>query len=429
MKKFMDWMTEKFAPKMNKIARNPWLASIQEAILTAMPLILIGSFVTLFNIIGEYVSWFPDLSLIGSFSFGLFSLCLAYLIPSILMEKKKQRKTAKQAGLGGIALFLMLIYPFADDIAGWAAEDGSFMGTEGLSIFLGRMGTEGMLAAIFGGLFVGFVMNLAAKHSFFKEDSSMPDFITVWFDTLIPMLIIILVGWVFVFQLEISLFSLINKMFEPIIVVGQSFGGFVFFNFFAFAFLYSFGISTWVLYPVMAAIVLPAIGANAAAASGDLLYIHTSETTNLFLLGGGGTTLALNFMMLRSKTKHLKVIARSCIVPSIFNINEPLVFGAPMAFNPLLMVPMWIVGIIAPAIVYITMRIGLVPIPTEVFAFWYMPSPVMGYMVTKSVAGILLVVAIFVISWAVYYPFFKVYDNQEYKKEQEKLSKREEAKA
>lgn len=429
MKKFMNWMTEKFAPKMNKLARNPWIASIQEAILTAMPLTLIGSFVTLFNIIGDYVSWFPDLSLISSFSFGLLSLCLAYLIPSILMEKKKQRKTAKQAGLAGLALFLMLIYPLAGDIVGYAAEDGSFMGTEGLTILLGRMGTEGMLAAIIGGLFVGFVMNLAAKHSFFKEDSTMPDFITVWFDTLIPMLIIIIVGWIFVFKLEISLFALINKMFEPLVAVGQSFWGCVLFNFIAFSFLYSFGISTWVLYPVMAAIVLPAIGANSVAAPGAELFIHTSETLNLCLIGGGGATLALNIMMLRSKTKHLKVIGRSCIVPSIFNINEPLVFGAPIAFNPLLMVPMWIMGIIGPAITYIVMNIGLVPIPTEVFGFWYLPAPVMGYMVTKSFAGVLLVVVLFTLSWLVYYPFFKIYDNQEYQKEQEKVAKTESAKA
>lgn len=41
MKKFMDWMTDKFAPRMNKLARNPWIASVQEAILTAMPMILL----------------------------------------------------------------------------------------------------------------------------------------------------------------------------------------------------------------------------------------------------------------------------------------------------------------------------------------------------------------------------------------------------
>ncbi len=429
MKRFMDWMTENFAPRMNKLAKNPWISSIQEAILSAMPLILIGSFVTMFNIIGEYVSWFPDLSLISSFSFGLLSLCLAYQIPFILMEKKKHRKTAKQAGMAGISLFLLLIYPLAGDVAGWAAEDGSFTGTEGLSILLGRMGTEGMLAAILGGLFVGCIMNLFAKHTFFKEDSAMPDFIIVWFDTLIPMLIIILVGWIFTFQLEISLFALINQIFAPFIAVGQSFWGFVLFNFLAFAFLYSFGISTWVLYPVMAAIMLPAIGANSVAAPGSELYIHTNETLNLFLIGGGGTTLGLNVLMLFSKSKRLKVVGRSCIVPSIFNINEPVVFGAPIAFNPLLMIPMWIMGFIGPVITYAALSLGLVPIPTQVFNFWYLPGPIIGYMVTQSIAGVFLVLIIFALSCVVYYPFLKVYDNQEYVKEQEKIKENSSARA
>ena len=40
--------------KMNKIARNPWVAAVQESILTAMPVILIGSFATVFNILRDF---------------------------------------------------------------------------------------------------------------------------------------------------------------------------------------------------------------------------------------------------------------------------------------------------------------------------------------------------------------------------------------
>ena len=97
MKKFMDWMTNVFAPKMNKIARNPWVAAVQESILTAMPVILIGSFATVFNILIDFIPQIPDISMISNFSFGLLALFLAYLIPATIMEKKKHRKTAKQA--------------------------------------------------------------------------------------------------------------------------------------------------------------------------------------------------------------------------------------------------------------------------------------------------------------------------------------------
>lgn len=402
MKKLMDWMTEKFAPKMNKMARNPWIASLQESILTAMPVILIGSFATIFNILREFIPVLPDLTQLSNFSFGLLALFLAYLIPSTIMEKKKRKKTARQAGLAGIAFFLMIVFPAFD-------EAGNII------ISFGNLGTGGMIASLLSGLFVGAVMNQFAKHSFFKEDTAMPDFITVWFDTLIPITIILLVGWIFTFQLQISIFNVIYTIFSPFLAIGQSFWGFVLLNFIGYAFLYTFGISTWVIYPITAAICLQGIGDNMALiqAGQEAAFIHTSEAVNLFLIGGGGTTLALNIMMVvLAKSKKLKMVGKTSLVPSICNINEPLVFGAPIAFNPLLMVPMWIVGLVGPIITYLALWLGMVPIPAETFNFWYLPSPIIGYMVTKSIMGLLLVLVIFAISWVIYYPFFKIYDKQ-----------------
>ena len=43
MEKTMSYMTDKVAPKMNKITRNPYVSSVQDAILTTMPLIFIGT--------------------------------------------------------------------------------------------------------------------------------------------------------------------------------------------------------------------------------------------------------------------------------------------------------------------------------------------------------------------------------------------------
>lgn len=355
MKRFMDWMTDVFAPKMNRLARNPWLASVQEAILAAMPVILIGSFATLFNILRDFIPQMPDISLLSSFSFGLLSVFLAYLIPSIVMEKKKHKRTAKQAGMAGIAFFLMIVYPTFDDAGN-------------IQIVFSNLGTGGMIASLVAGLFVGAVMNQFAKHSFFNEDSALPDFITVWFDTLIP---------------------------------------------------------------ITSAICLQGMGDNIAmvAAGEAAQFIHTSETTNLFLLGGGGCTLALGIMMLFAKSKKLKIIGRSTIVPSLCNINEPLVFGAPIAFNPLLMVPMWIIGLVGPAVVYLALDMGLVPIPAQTMGFWYLPSPIVGYLVTQSISGVILVLVVFALSWAIYYPFFKVYDKQCVEEEQREKEEKERKKA
>lgn len=414
MKKFMDWMTNVFAPKMNKLARNPWLASVQEAILAAMPVILIGSFATIFSILRDFIPRLPDISKLSDFSFGLLSIFLAYLIPTTVMEKKKHKKTSKQAGMAGIALFLMVIYPTFD-------ESGNF------TVPFANFGTTGMLAALVAGLFVAAVMNRFAKHSFFKEDTALPDFITVWFDTLIPITLCLIVGWLFTFVLEISIFDVVYQIFTPFLAIGQSFWGFVILNFIGYAFLYTFGISTWIIYPITSVICLQGIGDNmSAVAAGNVpVFINTGEAANLFLIGGGGTTLALAIMLLFAKSKKLKIIGKSTIVPSICNINEPLVFGAPVAFNPMLMVPMWIMGLLAPIITWFALDWGLVPIPAQTFNFWYLPSPITGFLVTGSIAGTILILLIFSVSWFVYYPFFKIYDKQCVTEEEKELEKKE----
>lgn len=403
MQHFMDWMTDSFAPRINKVAKNPWIAAIQDGILAAMPMIFIGSFATIVSIVRNYWSAIPDISFISTFSFGLFSLFLAYLIPEAIMNRKGHKDVARQAGLAGIAFFLMLIYP-AINVKGM------------MTIDINTLGTGGMIASLISGLFVGFIMNIFAKMKMFGDDSALPDFVAMWFNTLIPIIVILAVGWLFTFELHYNLYAGINNLFKPLLALGGGFWGFVIINFLGFSFLYTFGISSWVLYPIQSAIALPAIAANAKAVAngGVATNIFTNEAVDMFLIGGGGATLALSIMMaFMAKSSRLKLVGRAGLIPSIFNINEPIIFGAPVAFNPLLMVPMWIIGLIGPILTWFVLQWGLVPIPHSVFQLWYAPFPILGYIVTGSFAGVLFTTAMFVLSFLVYWPFFKAYDKQQ----------------
>ena len=68
MKKFMDWIENKFAPKMNSFGANPWIASIQEAILAALPATLVGSVATLINTFRSLgLTFLPDLTHLSNF--------------------------------------------------------------------------------------------------------------------------------------------------------------------------------------------------------------------------------------------------------------------------------------------------------------------------------------------------------------------------
>lgn len=249
----------------------------------------------------------------------------------------------------------------------------------------------------------------------------MPEFIMDWFDFLVPIAVIMGLGWVLVYQLHFDIFGLIVSVFEPINAMGQSLFGFVLFNFIGVV-LYSFGVSPWVLMPIWYAIWIPAIEENAAlVAQGlDPVNINTFETffSGWLGIGGMGATLPLVIWLLFARSKKLKTIGKATLIPSLFNINEPVVYGAPVAFNPLLMVPMWINALITPIIVYLALDMGFAQIPSKIFQLWYTPIGVSTYLMS-GFNGLILLAVVLLIVFAVWFPFFKLYDAQELKKERE----------
>lgn len=409
MNKFINWMNEKFTPKMNKLTRNVWVSSIQDSLMAILPLILVGSLITLISILNNYFSKMPDFSPITTFSFGLISIFVALLVPYFIMEKKKKNDRKLISGLTGVSLFLMLLMP-------------KFTNDGGITFTLERFGGNGMFVGLFVGLFVAAVMYHFSKFSFFKGSSSLPDFIIIWFDTIIPITILLLIGWLFTFQLHVDLYDLILAAFKPLTLISQSFIGFVLITFIG-IFLYSFGISAWIMYPIIFPVWMQAIQENADAVAKGLapLNIHTQETLTAWVwVGGMGTTLPLVLMMLfMAKSSQLKAIGKVTFVPALFNINEPVIFGAPVAFNPILMVPMWLNALIIPAITYIVLNLHWVTIPARLFQLWYVPVGISSMLINSDLRGLILLVVVIVVSWLIWFPFFKVYDLQQYKKEHE----------
>ena len=99
-------------------------------------------------------------------------------------------------------------------------------------------------------------------------------------------------------------------------------------------------------------------------------------------------------------------------------------FGAPVVWNPILMIPLCLNSIIIPSLMYLVMRIGLVPIPSAPMQMWYLPNIVQGYLTTNSMSGVILVIALFAVSWLIWMPFFRVFEKQQYKEELENRKER-----
>jgi PTS system cellobiose-specific IIC component len=136
---------------------------------------------------------------------------------------------------------------------------------------------------------------------------------------------------------------------------------------------------------------------------------------SLFLFifpGGAGATLPLAALLAISKVERLRKIGRLTIVPAVFNINEPLMFGLPLVLNPFLAIPFTIAPLVLATVTYVAMAHGIVARPA-----WYFPSSmptfVSTYLATFDVRAIALVAVNIAIATIIYLPFVRAYERHE----------------
>ncbi|MDD3139888.1 MAG: PTS transporter subunit EIIC [Lachnospiraceae bacterium] len=164
------------------------------------------------------------------------------------------------------------------------------------------------------------------------------------------------------------------------------------------------------------------LGANATAfAAGTtavaLPYVVTTPFWwNFMAIGGSGATLGLAVLAMTSKSKQIKTIGRIAIIPSLFNINEPLIFGLPLMYNPVMMIPFVLVMPLNGVLTYFAMSTGLVA-RTFAYASWNMFCPIAALIDTLDIKALILVILLIIVDIIIYLPFFKVYEKQKINEE------------
>ena len=82
-------------------------------------------------------------------------------------------------------------------------------------------------------------------------------------------------------------------------------------------------------------------------------YMNMQIVNSFALIGGSGCTLALLLdTFVFSKSKSSKTVAKMAILPGLFNINEPVIYGYPIVFNLPLMIPFVLVPDLFIAVTY-----------------------------------------------------------------------------
>lgn len=410
MSKIMDWLENKFAPAMSKITQNPWVSALSGSMMKILPIIMTGSLIFFYNVFRSWIPALPDLGGVLQFTFQLTSLILTFLVANQLMEKLGHTRYVLNAGLTAIIVFLIAIKPTISD-------DGIF------SVEFGRFGPTGMFVALVVGVLVSVVYHLYAKLHILEDSVTIPDFVCEWINQILPMFVCVLVGTIISNNLNVDMYQVISAVFSPLEHLGRTLPGLIVMMM-AISFLYSMGISTWFLGTFTTPILMAGTAANLAqVAAGqtatNIVCYETIYLLSLMTLGGQGCTLTLNVHMLLSKSKRLKSLGKVCIGPSIFNINEPVVFGAPIVFNPILMLPMWINTLVSAVIIWFVMSWGWLAVPAASVTTGQIPAPIGYIIVTGDWRAIIFWVLIFVVTFLIWKPFFKVYEKQVMKEEAE----------
>ncbi|MGL4878126.1 PTS transporter subunit EIIC, partial [Paraclostridium dentum] len=132
------------------------------------------------------------------------------------------------------------------------------------------------------------------------------------------------------------------------------------------------------------------------------------------MIGGSGSTLALiiAILLISKKQSAERAIAKISLVPGLFNINEPLIFGLPIVLNPIMFIPFIFVPVINAVIAYFATASGLVT-PMVVLNAGVEPVLLNAWVLGAFKIGpVLLMLALLILDVILYAPFVKLLQNQ-----------------
>jgi len=430
------WMEARLLPAVGRVVENPHLKAVRDAFIAyALPFIITGSLFLLLAfppLPGAAVSrwaetWRPALLVPYQFSFGLMAMLVAFGTAHSLAES--YRLESMRTAWMSVVVFLIGSVPVgARDAAGRLA------GIEGLRLgrLLENLGGQGLFVAILLA-FVTVHMHRWVYASGFviRLPKGVPPKVAKTFEALIPGLAVLLAVWgltwfvsshfsvqrldlaTLTYQTEpATLPTLVMEALKPLVSASNSYPSALLQILLMMA-LWSMGIHGM---NIVSAVAYPfwtqnlAANAVAAAAGRPLSGIVTEPFFHMYThLGGSGVTLPLLFMLLRSRSAQLRQIGKVALLPGLFNINEPVTFGVPIAFNPLLIPPFILAPALLVTINYAAMRLGLVAPPLTQIPFT-VPVLLGGALANGSWTGAALQAVDLVVAAAIWWPFFRAWE-------------------
>ncbi len=408
MDKLNSFLEEKLVPIATKLGSNRYLGIIRDAMCANLALLIIGSIaILLANVPNETISQFLEPA--NPFFIGVFNVTTGLLGISTAI---------------GIAYFGSRQFHL-DSFSTTAIVLASFLVTQiqedGLLSSAG-LGAEGLLTAILVGFSCLFVVWFCNAHNVkITLPDGVPPAVANSFSSLIPGAITISLFGLISIVWKFNINSAMSLVFTPLSSILNTLPGYMLYHMLC-GLVFFCGIHNNVITGVLLPFMLVNGTANetAMAAGKVAQYVAVQSTDAMVMMGGTGATLGLVILMsFIAKSQYFKSLGKMSLLPAIFNINEPIVFGTPICFNALFFIPfVFVPGLIA-GLTYFLMSSGIIGMPVMANLPWSTPFFLQGFLICGgNILATLWPFIVIVISIILYFPFFKIADNIEYEKEQ-----------
>ncbi|MGL6119228.1 MAG: PTS cellobiose transporter subunit IIC [Fusobacteriaceae bacterium] len=435
MSKFMNIVEEKLMPIAGKVGQNRYLNAIKDGFVYTMPFLIIGSFILLvvnlpFTDVNNvlYMEWYDKLmkaykmDLVQPFyvSMGIMSIFVSYGIGMSLSTHYKLNGTTG----GFLSMYVFLLTSARLDWLPVGQAEGAtslFLIPDGgwMPIMDARyLDAKGLFTAILGAIIAIEIFRLLVQKKFvIKLPDSVPPAIAKSFEILIPIVIVtILFHTVNIMSIRIfntMLPETILKVFAPLLSLSDSLISVLFIIIITHLLWFAGLHGTNIVIAIINSITLSNLATNQAAlqAGADIPKIFAGGFLDAYVyIGGAGATLGLALAMMVSKNAHIKSIGKISVIPAVFNINEPIMFGAPIVMNPLLFIPFVGIPVLNASIAWFATKFNLVGKIVSLVP-WTTPGPIGALLGTNfSVSAFLLSCGLIALSFFLYIPFLRVYE-------------------
>ncbi|EJN93427.1 PTS cellobiose transporter subunit IIC [Streptococcus ratti] len=429
---------------MSVIAQYKIVRAITAAGMAVVPFTIVGSMVLVFSVLPLSFSFLPIIKDIFAASFDKFTalymiinyatmgslslyfvITMGYELTKIYAEEEELNMNPLNGALLSLFAFLMTVPQVVFNKGSMSAVTQLKKGAvvaDGWAVSNGvtRFGTTGIFTAIIMGILTVYLYRLCIKRNWvIKMPEAVPEGVSRGFTALIPGFVIgfavIILNGIFI-MLGTDIFEVISIPFSFVRNLTGTWIGIMI--------IYLLTQALWIVgihgANIIFAFVNPIALANMASnAQEGTRYIVAGEWSNMFVIAGGsGATLGLCiWLATRAKSEQLSAIGKASIVPAVFNINEPLIFGIPIIYNPALAIPFILAPMTSATLYYLAMKLDLIK---AVFANvpWPTPVGIGAFIGTGDWRAIILALVCAVAAFLVYYPFIRNYDRKLVKEEQ-----------